>query len=144
MTKKIIKKLTATLGVLMLVGLVASTAYAFDQYVHPGGYHMGPGYGHMGPGYGHWGGQHMGPGWTGRYQTDAATQRLQTRLGDKWRALEVELAKQKPDQARVKALQTEVTNLRTRLSRRVATNRLKYGYGPRGRGGYGRGYGGCW
>ena len=139
--KNFTKRLMAALGVGVLAVVVAATAaYAWNGYGHmSGGGPMGPGYGsgyNTGPGYG--GGNHMGRGYMmgGRYPVDATTQRLRTSLWAKWRALQLELAQAKPNLARVKALQAEVTKLRLDLTKRLSQYRPQYGPGP------GRGY--CW
>ncbi len=145
MTKKLI---TVALA-LAIVTLAAGTAMAQWAGGPYGGWCGGPGAMMWGPG-------------------DQATYNLRANLWNKQRALYDEMARAKPDAAKVKALTQEINTLRSNLFKRVTEYNLKnpdarryawrggpgwrrgpgWGYGPgwrRGPGwGYGPGGGGCW
>jgi Spy/CpxP family protein refolding chaperone len=141
MTKKLIVAALA----LAMVSLAVGPALA--QW-------RGPGWG--GGGYGWCGG---GPGAMMWGPNDQATNNLRSELWNKQRTLYNEMAKDRPDAAKVKALTQEINALRTKLMTRATEYNLKnpdarrYAYrgwrgGPGWRRGPGRGYGpgggGCW
>lgn len=154
------KRLATVLGILFLSGAITAPVLA-----HGPGYGPGPGAGWSGGARGYWG---AGPGscWTGggnagtltgeqREKLDSLYQKFrddtaQTRsdLWNKYGELNRLLNSENPDPAKAKALQNEISELRTKMAQ--ARIDLELGerniapagsYGP----GYGRGYGpGMW
>jgi len=163
------KKFTVIIGSLALVAALAAGAWAGNWGPGPG-YGPGncPGYAAGGPG----GGPGYGPGPQmtkeefAQFQAKRAaflkdTLQLRQTKAIKRIELRTELAQVKPDQAKIKALQDELIDLRAQLAKKANDAGLPgygfgrgkgrgfgpgMGYGPRGGFGPGGGYGpgACW
>ncbi|MBW2094051.1 MAG: periplasmic heavy metal sensor [Deltaproteobacteria bacterium] len=167
------KKTLTIIGALLLVAAVAYPVLAWGPGW--GGMHRGMGWGH-GPGYCWNGGSGSGYGALNQEQATKLDQlrqnfyndttTLRNELWNKSRELNIALNAVNPDRTRITALQDEINDLRTQLSkkrldfeleaRKIAPNTgVAKGYGPGyGRGGHGMmgsgnhrgGFGGvpCW
>ena len=158
------KKLVTVLGVLLLVGVMTYPVFA-----------RGPGWGRGCSGWGNGGGQGAGPGycWRGQGYNRAMTPEqqekrnsldqkflndtsdLRNNIWNKQNEMTQLLSVENPDAAKLQALQKEISTLKGQMADKRLAYRLETrktaprgagGAGDaRGRGGYGRNWGGpCW
>lgn len=133
------KKATLVIIALALVALLATAVWARGPYSgsRGGGYGGGYCYGASGA---------VNQEAFAKFQTD--TLQLRQELAANRVELHTLLAQPQPDQARVKALSDQVTQLREQLAKKAHEAGVAGGYGrgfARGRGdGYGPGYRACW
>ena len=160
MTKKTMVALIVAIGLLVAGAMVFAEGPGYGGWGGRG--MMGPGYGGGYGGHGMMGRGMMGPGYGWNYGTDGKfdqeTAKLRTDLFQKHQELNNVLAAPKVDEAKAKALQTEINKLENELGDKMLAARLEFqknnpnvaqgygpgsgsGWGPGSHMGYGRGMG---